>query len=311
MSDEWGERILQAIGQIQNQLPSTEGNNVSIFRKASCDDMYGSQSSQSQRRGTVVFLIEPGVPLTSVPSILHWTVFQDIRHDLHLPSPQSALKHITAGRASGDTSASRLIELAQYFQSLYPRSSQILSFVWLNQAIAKTDEYGIEWNAESCLILLVAALGSLCKLHSLQTHLDAASTKSNTHTDHTNRQLQPDYPTQTPKSVEEGSSVAMAFRYWNMARKRLSWAMEEDSLLSAQCLCLSGYVQHQFNPSITFHGKRSNENAESGISGLQSPSMLRRCLFVVCNQLPISGLSLPIPRRWNPSRAPLRILSNT
>jgi hypothetical protein len=85
----------------------------------------------------------------------------------------------------------------------------ILDITQLRRYISLVGEYGVPWSADACLLLLVAALASKCR-----------------------------------GELEEPSSSGFesAHRYWNMAKKRLAWALEEHSLLGAQCQFLTWFV---------------------------------------------------------------------
>lgn len=277
--DEWGDKILRAIGQLQNRLSVSNNNN---YPDSSI------QERQGQREDTILFPIESGGPLTSIQSILHWPVFQDKLPDLSLPSLNKPRNHGSAGKASGNTSASELKELAQYFQSHYLRMLPILSSTQLKQEITKIDEDGIEWTVESCLVLLVAALGTLCKHHGQQ---ETVPTETYTNPDPSNWRLPSHYPELIPTSAEHSLSTTSALKYWNMAKKRLAWAMEEDNLKSAQCLCLAGSVHHSLNPCI-INPDNSLRSAESGTCATQNLFTLGKCSTAPHNQSPIQSLLL-------------------
>lgn len=146
--------------------------------------------------------VESPSKITSISSILAWDVFK-FAPDPGAFLPEKANHRLQKrGQESGDTSVPCLIQLSRTFFLFYSLELPILEEAELEYHISEIGENGPQWSAESCLVFLVAALGSYCQ----------ASTESSSE----------------------------AFRYWNMAKKRLGWALEESSLLSAQCLILAG-----------------------------------------------------------------------
>jgi hypothetical protein len=76
-------------------------------------------------------------------------------------------------------------------------------------------EKGPGWNSSTCLLLLICALGAQC----------------------------------CPKSLALEDSRDSAQRYWNMAKSRLGWVLDEDSLVSIQCFAFAGlWHLHNFEP---------------------------------------------------------------
>ena len=147
--------------------------------------------------------VESPSNITSIASILAWDVFNFAPDsDAFLPENTAIQNPQKRGQESGDTSFSRLMQLSRSFIFFYSLELPILDQTELDHYISEIRENGSEWSAESCLVFLVAALGSDCQ--------------------------------KSPESRKE------ALRYWNMAKKRLGWALEERSLLSAQCLILAG-----------------------------------------------------------------------
>uniref|UniRef100_A0A8H7KAW8 Secreted protein n=1 Tax=Bionectria ochroleuca TaxID=29856 RepID=A0A8H7KAW8_BIOOC len=78
------------------------------------------------------------------------------------------------------------------------------------------------WNVEACLVLIVAALASMLR------------------------------PTSAfPQHAS--STVSMALRYWNMAKKRLAWAFEGSGMVAAQCQLLAAiWYIHTSEPTAAF-----------------------------------------------------------
>ena len=111
--------------------------------------------------------IEGPSPITSLPSILAWSVF--LRHDDVLARFSLSLSEYTrqarasqtSGKESASCAGSDLLALASIFEDRYLPEVPILDMTELRGYIAYIIEFGDLWNAESCLVLLVAALASL------------------------------------------------------------------------------------------------------------------------------------------------------
>jgi hypothetical protein len=125
-----------------------------------------------------------------------------------------------------------LILLSSFADSLLP-SIPIIELSQVRRIIWKIGEYGISWTGESCLVLLIAALGSIYQTSNPGSHqsrgtpqdLSPASTRSRLGGASASERL-------TPGTL----------RYWSMARKRLTWATNATGLLAAQCQLLAGFV---------------------------------------------------------------------
>lgn len=191
------------------------------------DSHQASQHSTDQgyaaRQKLSLFSVESRTPVTSIPSILNWKIFHAVTLS---PRLKRGWIEDVSGRSNGKESASvsilNLKELSSYFVSHYLAVFPIVDPAYLKEAIFEVDENGIGWTVNTCFVLLVAALGDLCSDIGVPTSRLSHITRA-------------------------------GFRYWNMAKKRLSWALEEDSLQAAQCLCLSGWVVLLFWNSVADH----------------------------------------------------------
>jgi hypothetical protein len=152
-------------------------------------------------------------PITSLPSILQWDLFEAARSlfmEKLVKAAEPRKRDPTIGLETASCNTAALLALAARFVTYQDGSLQIVEMATLRSLIADIGEFGVPWSAESCLVLLVAALGSL---------LDTVN-----------------------ETAEPRQITREALRYWNMARKRLSWAAGEGGLLGAQCHFLAGLV---------------------------------------------------------------------
>lgn len=149
------------------------------------------------------------------------------------------------GQESASTTKSILTRLSDLFVLHYLVAVPVLDKIQLEYYIAAIGENGIEWTVESCLVLIVASLGSICQQQQ-----------------HRRTIISDGYSVPANAVAGPFDLNSTAFRYWNMAKKRLGWAMEESGLLSAQCLCLAGLVLH-----LPFTAVPVKENSRLNIAG--------------------------------------------
>lgn len=220
--DEWGEKILSAIGNLDSRLSDRSSGSVFAEVPSTAGLVDGSlEAPELHISSPDIPIVKPTV-VTSLPSILEWKVFAG--HD-GVPSRPALSLHEqergsyasqASGRESASYSRSDLVALSTTFEKYFLPTMPILDFAVLNHYINNIGEYGIAWTAESCLVLLVAALASM---HSSSTsHLSS-------------------------QNGAEKPSIACtpgAIRYWIMAKKRLAWALDGYGLLAAQCQFLAG-----------------------------------------------------------------------
>lgn len=257
--DEWGHRILEAVGGLAQQLQSSRGAGLAVSagqavhgegdHDSGRDQHYSSEDALDQRRrkrrrtseNTVGRELEIPVPgpsaATGLSSVMAWDTFSNEADALQkLRSDLSALKQRqTPSRQSGletaTCAAPALLALAATFATNYLPAMPIVDMSDVRKLIGEMAEFGTAWNGESCLVLLIAALASMCPKEA-----DDARPAWGT----------PQLSSPT-SSLHSGSAGAErrdpnSLRYWNMARKRLSWALDGCGLLAAQCQFLAGYV---------------------------------------------------------------------
>ncbi|VUC30083.1 unnamed protein product [Clonostachys rosea] len=245
--DEWGARILDAIDNIS--VPSVvAANGTPLVTSPPVRGLTPSLECVLTRRS----------PIAGLPSILEWQVF-NMQSDggpitrykqalSHHANQQHSLSQAT-GRESATCAAETLLALVDIFQATFLPSIPILNTEDLRGYVLHIGEYGDMWNVEACLVFMVAALASMLR------------------------------PTST--SLQHGSStVSMALRYWNMAKKRLAWALEESGIVAAQCQLLAGiWYIYASEPAAAFqmlNGSLLAIDIESSRPGLSTGGEERR-----------------------------------
>ncbi|CAH0025637.1 unnamed protein product [Clonostachys rhizophaga] len=217
--DEWGARILDAI------------DSISIPPALPINSVLGVTHPPVQGLNPGPDCIPTGrSPITGLSSILEWQVFNiqgDIgpivryKQALSHHADQRPMSQIT-GREAATCAPETLLGLVDIFQAGFLPSIPVLDVADLRRYILHIGEYGDMWNVEACLVLVVAALAS---------RLPQASA--------------------FPQYVS--STVSMALRYWNMAKKRLAWALEGSGMVAAQCQLLAAiWYIHTSEPSAAF-----------------------------------------------------------
>ncbi|XMA16515.1 hypothetical protein WAI453_009306 [Rhynchosporium graminicola] len=239
-----GTRLLNGIERLAEKLdlfshePASKRRNGSISSSFMCPASI-SESGNDTHDDEECFSIAVEMPsnITSISSILAWDVF-DFAPDAHSFLAEKTTHRLqTRGHESGDTSVSCLMELSRSFFLVYSLELPFVEETELEYYISEIGENGPQWSAESCLVFLVAALGCYCQ-----------------------------------KSTDLSSE---GFRYWNMAKKRLGWALEEPNPLSAQCLILAGMAPAKMMTiCLRFQCKIQSDLRIHSIQPIQSPHRL-------------------------------------
>lgn len=161
--------------------------------------------------------------------IMTWAIFQDIQAGLDVgsasafetcvdqgnarPSPVSALGDL-------DMDAPRVNRLLDNFFNYVHVKNPILNEQATRQAVQSTVLNGIDWSPESCLSLLICALGSLA------------------------RPFQPSLDT-----MPGTAAYASAQSFFQAAQRRIGVLVASDDIIAPQCLFLSGvYMMCTFQP---------------------------------------------------------------
>ncbi|KAJ5389242.1 uncharacterized protein N7496_000310 [Penicillium cataractarum] len=206
-----GVQILHAIEQltqlVKDQPPQTITNNISNHQ----GPIPSSSLNEPIQNVPVPASPHEGKFSEGLDSIFGWHVFQpgldsipvDDGRPIPMPDELPPIKFSELSR----------------FQSNYCRVvhnvNPILDLTTLDQYVSHIAENGFDWTTRTCLVALVCAIGALCQ----------------------------DKTTETPSSpptADPNDDVMVAYRFWSVACKRLGRAMCQNTLESAQCLCLAG-----------------------------------------------------------------------
>jgi hypothetical protein len=178
--------------------------------------------------------------ITSSLSILSWPALfrsEDLATYSHkITSARATLclqrNSDTQALTSASCETSDLLNLLSCFAESILPTIPVIDLGQVRRMISRMDEYGVPWNGEACLVLLVAALGSIYQP-------DAQDSR---HRTRDTSQISSPASSRTRTSGTSERITSTTLRYWNMARKRLSWAMNTAGRLSTQCQLLAGYV---------------------------------------------------------------------
>ncbi|VUC35223.1 unnamed protein product [Clonostachys rosea] len=157
-------------------------------------------------------------------SVLKWAIFPKPVPFMVNPV-SSAARVVRSGPASlPSMEFSEMKRLANKFLTLAHPKNPIVDGHTLHLLIRQVSENGPDWSCSTCLVALVCALGALSTRHNASGE-DAAS---------------PD--------EHDKMETDLAQQYWNVAEKRLSFAMAPTSnpWEGVQCVCLAGiwYMYH-------------------------------------------------------------------
>ena len=195
-----------------------------------------------KRRGVSTFsrLSDDEIPITGpsvvagLSSVLEWKTFSDHEpEELRSAFSSARLRQAShkSGLESASCAASELTTLAAAFEGFFLPALPVLNPMDMRRLVRDSGEFGITWSIESCLVLLVAALGGLCRQDG-----STAQSQAPWGTPHLSS------PASSLRSGSGGSErrTPTAVRYWNMAKKRLVWATSASGLVAAQCQFLAG-----------------------------------------------------------------------
>lgn len=202
--------------------------------------VYDEESRKRQRVSEATHLDDNEFPIPGpsavggLSSVLAWDIFSghgqtsdDLRSALSNAKQRQSSHH--SGLESASCAAAELFALAAAFEGFYLPAMPVLDITDTRRLVRDSGEFGIAWSAESCLVLLVAALGSMCRQGG-----------TNAQTPWGTPQLSSPASSLLSGSGSSERRTPSALRYWNMARKRLVWATSSSGLVAAQCQFLAG-----------------------------------------------------------------------
>ncbi|OBT96756.2 hypothetical protein VE01_04224 [Pseudogymnoascus verrucosus] len=149
---------------------------------------------------------------TNLRSVLKWRVFpQPCPHSIAMVDDDISYPQQSSLPSLELCELSRLE--AKYIACVHAKNP-ILDLVTLHDLISQVAEHGLDWSARTCLVSMVCALGAISEEY---THA------------------------YTPDRIS-GSCLPHdeAFKYWDIAMKRLGFVIGQNNIESVQCLCLTG-----------------------------------------------------------------------
>ena len=143
--------------------------------------------------------------------VVNWNVFD------HCEKPWSSLPALF--RDDGDFPQNtrppmieprRMMELRDRYIAGVHVKNPFINLSQLDKQILNVVELGFDWSVDTCLVALVCSIGALSE-PLLQPWLDS-----------------------------EPADINLAIQFWNVAIRRIGFAVGEHTVEAAQCLCLAG-----------------------------------------------------------------------
>ena len=101
----------------------------------------------------------------------------------------------------------------------------VLDLPKLHEMILHVSENGLDWSTKTCLVAMVCAIGAIAGRYKETSQTRDIRSSSGS-------EFQ-------PSGIAE-SEPELASRHWNVAAKRLGYAIGQDDIEAVQCLCLAG-----------------------------------------------------------------------
>jgi hypothetical protein len=188
------------------------------------DDVVYSRPGDSNDGQRAVKRQRP-IQAQGVESILSWKIFSP---NMNFPYLFGEAKlDLTATHHLPHLEYSELTRLESKYIAGVHIFNPVLDLPTLHQNILYVSENGLDWSTRTCLVTMVCAIGAIAGRYkeAFQATPHSRTSLSNT----------------WDGVTENGESEAeLAMRYWNVAAKRLGYAIAQDDIEAVQCLCLAG-----------------------------------------------------------------------
>ncbi|KAL4869506.1 hypothetical protein BDV12DRAFT_185192 [Aspergillus spectabilis] len=232
----WGSKILESVERQERLLTDTLGATSPLPLQQSQQVTNFFQSPIETDDTELISRNDTlKTPITGSDMILNWPIFPQEKPVSPFPPAAFEEKPDRFPTVIPSFEPRRIIELRDIFMTKILAKNPIIDAEQLERYIAHVLETGIDWSAPSCLVLLVLALGAIW----------------GTYPEDETREVpcpEPNYGgpmTYVTMSVPE-HRMKESLGYLSMARKRMSAAYLDNSLLGVQCLCLFG-IWYQYN----------------------------------------------------------------
>ncbi|OGE50684.1 hypothetical protein PENARI_c016G09905 [Penicillium arizonense] len=228
----WGARILDAVERqerlLSERLSLNWGPPLLSQQASPCpvDEVDPESISRNDA---------PKTPITGSDMILSWPIFPKEKPVSTFPMAAYSEKPDRFQTALPSLDPQRLLELREIFRTKIWTKNPIVDPDQLDFHIARVLENGIDWSASSCLVLLIFALAAIW----------------GNYPDDETREVSYNEPSFSPPVTYVTMSVPEhrmkeSLTFLSMARKRISTAYLDDTLVGVQCLCLFG-IWYQYN----------------------------------------------------------------
>ncbi|KAJ5174040.1 Glycoside hydrolase superfamily [Penicillium coprophilum] len=230
--DTWGAKILDAVERQERLLSESLSLNRGppLFSQQASPSPVDEVDPEAISRNDAL-----KTPITGSDMILSWPIFPQEKPVSTFPMAAYAEKPDRFQTALPILDPQRLLELRDIFMTKIWTKNPIVDPEQLDFYIARVLENGIEWSASSCLVLLIFALAAIW----------------GNYPDDETREVSYNEPSFSPPVTYLSMSVPEhrmkeSLTFLAMARKRISTAYLDDTLLGVQCLCLFG-IWYQYN----------------------------------------------------------------
>ncbi|CAI7643794.1 unnamed protein product [Penicillium manginii] len=228
----WGARILDAVERQERLLSETLSSNQgsTLFSQQASPSPVDEIDPESISRNDA-----PKTPITGSDMILSWPIFPKEKPFSTFPMAAYSEKPDRFQTALPSLDPQRLLELREIFMTKIWTKNPIVDPGQLDFHIARVLENGFEWSASSCLVLLIFALAAIWGNYPDDETREVS---------YNERSFSPPVTYMTMSVPEHRMKESLTFL--SMARKRISTAYLDDTLLGVQCLCLFG-IWYQYN----------------------------------------------------------------
>ncbi|KAJ5517300.1 hypothetical protein N7527_008860 [Penicillium freii] len=228
----WGAKILDAVERQERLLSESLCLNrgAPLFSQQASPSSVDEVDPESISRNDAL-----KTPITGSDMILSWPIFPKEKSVSTFPMAAYSEKPDRFQTALPSLDPQRLLELREIFMTKIWTKNPIVDPDQLDFYIARVLENGVDWSASSCLVLLIFALAAIW----------------GNYPDDETREVSYNEPSFSPPvtyltiSVPE-HRMKESLTFLSMARKRISTAYLDDTLLGVQCLCLFG-IWYQYN----------------------------------------------------------------
>lgn len=205
---------LAQIALSQNQNTQQNGSDVVVYSRP---DINVDEPRAVKRQRPI--------QAQGVESVLNWKIYSS---NVKFPNLFGEAKiDLTATNHLPSLEYSELAGLESKYIAAVHIKNPILDLPTLHQKILHISENGLDWSTRTCLVSMVCAIGAIAGAfrEAFQSTPNSLASLSGP---------------QNGVIGNRESEVELAMQHWNVAVKRLGYAIGQDDLEAVQCLCLAG-----------------------------------------------------------------------